>query len=44
MRRYAEITAWLLPERLASDGEAGRLRFEATLRQLHGDGRGLSAS
>ena len=40
MRRYAEITAWLLPERLAAgfglerDGEAGRLRFEAKLRQL----------
>jgi uncharacterized protein (DUF2236 family) len=40
MRRYAEITAWWLPERLASGfglergGEAGRLRAEASLRQL----------
>jgi len=40
MRRYAEITAWLLPEKLAAgfglerDGEAGRLRFETKLRQL----------
>ena len=40
MRGYAEITAWLLPERLAAgfglerDGEAGRLRFEAKLRKL----------
>lgn len=40
MRRYAELTAWLLPERLAHDfgldrgGEAGRRRYEATLRRL----------
>ena len=40
MRSYAEITAWLLPERLAADfglergGEAGRSRFEAKLRHL----------
>jgi len=40
MKRYAETTAWLLPERLASDfglergGAAGERRFEATLRRL----------
>jgi uncharacterized protein (DUF2236 family) len=38
--RYAELTAWWLPERLARDfglergGEAGRRRSEATLRRL----------
>lgn len=40
MKRYAETTAWLLPERLASGfglergGAAGERRFEATLRTL----------
>lgn len=40
MRRYDEITAWLLPERLAADfglacgGDAGRRRTEATLARL----------
>jgi uncharacterized protein (DUF2236 family) len=40
LRRYAELTAWLLPERLAAGfglergGEAGRRRFERTLRGL----------
>jgi len=40
MRRYDEITAWLLPERLAHEfglargGDAGRRRFEATIARL----------
>lgn len=40
LRRYAEITAWMLPERLARDfgldrgGEAGRRRYEAALRRV----------
>jgi uncharacterized protein (DUF2236 family) len=40
MRRYAEITAWLLPERIAADfglergGDAGRRRVDATLARL----------
>lgn len=40
MRRYDEITAWLLPERLAREfglargGDAGRRRFEATIARL----------
>jgi uncharacterized protein (DUF2236 family) len=40
MRRYAEITAWLLPERLADGfglargGDAGRRRVDATLARL----------
>jgi uncharacterized protein (DUF2236 family) len=42
LRRYAEITAWLLPERLAEGfglergGDAGRRRSEAALRRLRG--------
>jgi len=40
MRQYAEITAWMLPERLAHDfgldrgGEPGRRRYEAALRRM----------
>lgn len=40
MRRYDEITAWLLPEHLARDfglargGDAGRRRFETTIARL----------
>jgi uncharacterized protein (DUF2236 family) len=40
MRRYAEITAWLLPERIAAGfglargGDAGRCRVDATLGRL----------
>ena len=40
LRRYAELTAWLLPERLAGGfglargGAAGRRRFDATLARL----------
>ncbi len=40
MRRYAEITAWLLPERiaagfgLAAGGDAGKRRVDATLARL----------
>jgi uncharacterized protein (DUF2236 family) len=40
MRRYEELTAWLLPERLALDfgldrgGEAGRRRYEAAVRRI----------
>jgi uncharacterized protein (DUF2236 family) len=40
LRRYDEITAWLLPERLAAGfglsrgGDAGRRRYEATLARL----------
>lgn len=40
MRRYAEVTSWLLPERLAvgfgldRGGKAGRARYQQTLRQL----------
>ena len=40
MRRYAHLTSWLLPERLAvgfgldRGGEAGRVRYAQTLRQL----------
>jgi uncharacterized protein (DUF2236 family) len=40
LRRYGELTAWLLPERLALDfgldrgGERGRVRHEARLRRL----------
>ena len=40
MRRYDEITAWLLTERLARDfgldrgGDAGRRRFESAIARL----------
>jgi len=40
LRRYDEVTAWLLPERIAGDfglargGDAGRRRFDATVARL----------